>query len=73
MAQASNPEDRIPLGSPYCSDPNCVYCKDLREFTEELRRSNEWESRNAGDAELPHETPEKPQDEENPEDEKNAA
>jgi len=25
-------------GSPYCSDPNCPYCKELRE-TEELVRT----------------------------------
>ena len=25
------------LGSPYCSDPNCPYCKELRE-TQELVR-----------------------------------
>jgi hypothetical protein len=25
-------------GSPYCSDPNCAYCKELREaFKQEVR------------------------------------
>jgi hypothetical protein len=28
----------MPVGSPYCSDPNCEYCKNLREFSEELRQ-----------------------------------
>jgi hypothetical protein len=23
---------------PYCSDPNCAYCKDLRETQEEVSR-----------------------------------
>ena len=32
-AQAS-----LPVASPYCSDPNCVYCKELRETQEEVNR-----------------------------------
>ena len=24
-------------GSPYCSDPNCAYCRDLRKVQEQLR------------------------------------
>jgi hypothetical protein len=27
-----------PLGSPYCSDPNCPSCKELREAHEAIRR-----------------------------------
>ena len=33
----------MPVGSPYCSDPDCVYCKDLRELEEELRRKRQLE------------------------------
>lgn len=29
---------KVDGGSPYCSDPKCPYCKDLRE-TEELVRT----------------------------------
>ncbi len=28
------------LGSPYCSDPNCESCKQLREAQEELKRNS---------------------------------
>jgi len=24
-------------GSPYCSDPNCAYCSDLRKTQEQLK------------------------------------
>lgn len=27
-------------GSPYCSDPNCVYCKELRQAQETLRHKS---------------------------------
>jgi hypothetical protein len=27
----------VPVSGPYCSDPTCVYCKELREGEEELR------------------------------------
>ena len=27
----------IAVGSPYCSDPNCAYCKELREAEEKLK------------------------------------
>jgi hypothetical protein len=33
----------LPVGSPYCSDPNCAYCKELREFGEEQRRKKQSE------------------------------
>jgi hypothetical protein len=33
----------IRLGSPFCSDPNCAYCKELRDLQEELRRKKEKE------------------------------
>jgi hypothetical protein len=26
-------------GSPYCSDPNCEYCKKLRETEEEIKQA----------------------------------
>ena len=27
------------LGSPYCSDPNCKYCKELRDAQNQLAKS----------------------------------
>jgi hypothetical protein len=27
------------LGSPYCADPNCEYCKKLRETEEQIRQA----------------------------------
>ena len=27
----------LPHKMPYCSDPNCEYCKDLREMEEAIR------------------------------------
>ena len=36
--QTNTPAPKADGGSPYCSDPNCPYCKDLRE-TEELVRT----------------------------------
>jgi hypothetical protein len=32
-------------GSPYCSDPNCEYCKNLREAEERLSKVHEAETR----------------------------
>lgn len=29
-----------PQGSPYCADPNCESCKDLREIQERIRSEN---------------------------------
>jgi hypothetical protein len=41
---AENPKKyEMPVGSPYCSDPNCRYCKELRAFEEELRRKRKSE------------------------------
>ncbi len=41
---ASRPISHVPpqieLGSPYCSDPNCESCKQLREAQEELKKAN---------------------------------
>jgi len=31
----------VPISSPFCSDPDCAYCKELREMQEEVRRKNE--------------------------------
>jgi hypothetical protein len=28
---------QVELGSPYCSDPNCQSCKDLREAQEDVK------------------------------------
>lgn len=27
-------------GSPYCSDPDCAYCRELRKVSEQLRRAS---------------------------------
>ena len=41
MSDRKNRENRkTPIGSPYCSDPNCLYCKELQEVSEEVRKSN---------------------------------
>jgi hypothetical protein len=38
MATPSNfPNQPTPHGSPYCSDPNCQSCKELREVQEAIR------------------------------------
>jgi len=37
-SQVNSSTHKPESGSPYCSDPNCVYCKELRE-TEELVRA----------------------------------
>ncbi len=39
MATPSDLQGKQPLmhGSPYCSDPNCQSCKDLREVQEAIR------------------------------------
>jgi hypothetical protein len=29
-----------PQGSPYCADPNCESCKELREMQERIRSEN---------------------------------
>jgi len=31
------PAQRMSAGSPYCSDPTCPYCEELREAEERLR------------------------------------
>ena len=38
-AKASE-EPPLELGSPYCSDPNCQYRKELRKALEEMHRDN---------------------------------
>jgi hypothetical protein len=50
MASQPVPHRPTELGSPYCSDPNCIYCKNLREAQEQLKKSNaEYDkSRGAG-------------------------
>ena len=30
-------DEPIPHSSPYCYDPNCKYCKELREVQESIR------------------------------------
>jgi hypothetical protein len=37
-SQTTEPTHAAEAGSPYCSDPNCPYCKELRE-TQELVRT----------------------------------
>lgn len=32
---------RLAVAGPYCSDPNCVYCKDLRETQEEVSKGRQ--------------------------------
>ncbi len=39
MPEALSRDPRV--GSPYCSDPTCVYCKELREFAAELRKRHD--------------------------------
>jgi hypothetical protein len=31
----SEPSKDLPLAGPYCSDPNCEYCKELRQLFEQ--------------------------------------
>lgn len=37
MPESSND---VPIASPYCSDPACLYCKELREIADELRKKS---------------------------------
>jgi 3-methyladenine DNA glycosylase AlkC len=38
-SKPQKPENHeIRVGSPFCSDPNCPYCQELRQLHEELRR-----------------------------------
>lgn len=39
-----------PQGSPYCADPNCESCKELREMQERIRSENVVPQLNARDA-----------------------
>jgi hypothetical protein len=37
------PHRQTPLpGSPYCSDPDCEYCKELRKMQEQIRKDNAY-------------------------------
>lgn len=36
-ASVPKPHDSEPSSSPYCSDPNCKSCKELREMQEAIR------------------------------------
>ena len=38
MASQPVPNHQKELGSPYCADPNCEYCKNLREAQERLKQ-----------------------------------
>ena len=40
MATQPIPQHKQEAGSPYCSDPNCVYCKELRKASEQVRRNS---------------------------------
>jgi len=39
VAKSANPDptEKDPVGSPYCTDPNCQSCKELREMQEATR------------------------------------
>ena len=39
MANQPVPHHPDKSGSPYCSDPNCEYCKNLREVEDRLSKS----------------------------------
>lgn len=34
------PNEQTHLGSPYCSDPDCISCKELRTMQEYVSNSN---------------------------------
>ena len=40
MASQPVPLHKTEAGSPYCSDPNCPYCKELRRMFEQMRKDN---------------------------------
>jgi len=48
MASPPTPREPQKLGSPYCSDPNCQSCKDLREAQKDV------EARSVPTREIPH-------------------
>ena len=38
LRSPSHPPHKVEIGSsPYCSDPKCVYCQDLREVQAQVR------------------------------------
>jgi hypothetical protein len=39
MASQPVPQHQKELWSPYCADPNCEYCKNLREMEERIKKS----------------------------------
>jgi hypothetical protein len=41
--KAPLPHHQPELGSPFCSDPNCVYCAELRKMFEQMRKQNQSE------------------------------
>jgi hypothetical protein len=42
MSEQPKREKReVPISSPYCSNPNCLYCKELREMQEQMGKKNE--------------------------------
>jgi hypothetical protein len=45
MASQPVPHQQAKPGSPYCSDPNCEYCKNLREMEERISKANEAEKK----------------------------
>jgi hypothetical protein len=36
----TEPEHKPQAGSPFCSDPKCLYCTDLRKMQEQIRKDN---------------------------------
>jgi len=42
MSEQPKRENReVAISSPYCSDPDCLYCKELREMQEPMTKKNE--------------------------------
>jgi len=43
MATQPVPQHKPERGSPFCSDPDCLYCKELRKTFEQMRKDNRSE------------------------------
>jgi hypothetical protein len=40
LLQSPLPKHQRELGSPFCTDPNCAYCAELRKMFEQMRKQN---------------------------------
>ena len=61
MPEKEKPENHeVRLGSPFCSDPNCPYCKELRDVQDELRRKKEKEPNGKSCVRNPIQVPTRP-------------